>query len=271
MRGSGKSWFIRDAMYELTKRKVPYGTVMSKTEVLNSFFGPYFPNSFIYTDFVESRLKMIVKAQEKKIQKKMKQHDYNLDKVRTPENGYLIVMDDMLADDAAWKKSPSLKQLFYNGRHSNVFFLMSLQFPLGIPTGFRGQIDYIVLFANDQTKDLERLWQNYAGVFQSYKQFVTLFKEVTKVQGQALVIVNGIRGELTDKVFVYRSKDPGPFRFGSPNMWAFHDQNHNSDDDTDDDDDDDPKSRRKKTVTSLANTFQAFGNKDQKYYVTIDT
>ena len=45
-----------------------------------------------------------------------------------------------------------------NGRHYKILFLLTMQFPMGISTALRTNIDYVFIFRENIKKNRERLY-----------------------------------------------------------------------------------------------------------------
>ena len=44
-----------------------------------------------------------------------------------------------------WKKEKTIKSIFFNGRHYNILFILTMQYPLGITPELRSNIDYVFI------------------------------------------------------------------------------------------------------------------------------
>ena len=110
---------------------------------------------------------------------------------------------------------------------------MSLQYVLGIPPALRENIDYVFLFASDGN-NLKKIWENYAGIIPTFKMFKFIFSKCTSDHSCMVIDKTNTSTRLEDKVFYYKARNPGKFRFGSKQFWRFHDENYKSDDDSND-------------------------------------
>ena len=45
----------------------------------------------------------------------------------------MVIMDDCMASKGTWLKDPNILELFFNGRHHHLSFILTMQFSLGIP------------------------------------------------------------------------------------------------------------------------------------------
>ena len=125
-RNTGKSFLCQDLLYY--KRDIPVGTVISATEVANSFYSKMVPPLFIHNQYQEA---IVSKAMDR--QKRV------LEKVVAPEASSrrldpraFLILDDCLHDNS-WTKSTNIRSLFMNGRHYKMLFLVTMQYGLGVP------------------------------------------------------------------------------------------------------------------------------------------
>ena len=216
-RASGKSYLTREILYH--KRDIPTSVVISRTEKLNRFYGEFIPDSFIYDNFDTEILSKIYTRQGKcnednraRVKEGKKEKD---DRV-------MLVMDDCMSSKGTWVKDQNILELFFNGRHHHVSFILTMQYAVGIPPEMRSNFDYIFLLAEDFISNQKRLYEHYAGMFPSFDIFKQVFKDVTQNYG-VMVINNRIHSSnITDKVFWYKAKKVPDFRVGSKIFNKFH-------------------------------------------------
>jgi hypothetical protein len=216
-RASGKSYLTREIMYH--KRSLPSAIAVSRTEKLNKFYADFIPESFIYNEYTSDILSRIYERQGM----------MNEDNKRRTNNGkrekddrLMLIMDDCMSSKGTWLKDPNILELFFNGRHHHLSFILTMQFSLGIPPELRSNFDYIFLLAEDITSNRKRLYDHYAGMFPTFDIFQQVFDELTEDYG-CMVINNRIHSKnIADKVFWYKAKDIPPFKIGSPKFLKFH-------------------------------------------------
>ena len=225
-RASGKSYLTREILYH--KRDLPSAIAISRTEKLNTFYGEFIPDIYIYDEFDTSILNKIFARQAK----------MNEDNKRRLENGkkpkddrLMIIMDDCMSSKGTWVKDQNILELFFNGRHHHVSFILTMQFALGIPPEMRSNFDYIFLLAEDFKSNRKRLYEHYAGMFPSLESFEKVFSEITQNYG-VMVIDNRIHStDITEKVFWYKAKETPRFTLGSRKYIKYHkrkyDKNYN--------------------------------------------
>lgn len=222
-RKSGKSYLVRDLMHSLNKKGFPAGQIYSGSEDWDPYFSKFFPKIFIKDDMRPGEIEDIMLRQKNKVKKRAKvlgeQHG------KSKENNFFLLLDDMQSKNHVWKNSPAFKQVFTMGRHANITLIMALQFVLACSPELRQNVDYSFLFATDGN-DLKKVYDNFASVVPDFKTFCDLFEKCTRNNSCMVIDKNKPRGDWNEHVFYYRAKDPGPYKFGSPAMWKFHETHY---------------------------------------------
>lgn len=216
-RASGKSWCIRELLYH--KRHYPAGVVLAPTDSMTHFYTNFVPPLFVHYEFRTEILSNLFRRQQILATKNEERKEAGRPAI---DSRAFLVMDDCLSAKGEWAKDPNIAEIFYNGRHHNITFLMSMQFPLGIKPEFRTNLDYIFLLADEFYSNQKRLYEHYAGCFPTFEMFRKVFLEVTRNYG-CLVIDNRNRdSDITKKCFWYRARDPGEFTIGIPKTIAYN-------------------------------------------------
>ena len=216
-RASGKSYLTREILYH--KRDIPTGVVISKTEKLNKFYGKFIPDTYIYESFDTTILSRLFNRQNKLSEDNNKRTE-NGKKLK--DDRVILVMDDCMSSKGSWVKDENILELFFNGRHHHVSFILTMQYSMGIPPEMRSNFDYIFLLAEDFISNRKRLYEHYAGMFPSFDIFSQVFTEVTSNFG-CMVIDNRVHSKnITDKVYWYKAKEVPDFKLGSKRYKHFH-------------------------------------------------
>ena len=216
-RASGKSYLTREILYH--KKSIPTTVVISKTEKLNTFYGKFVPDLYIYNSFDTSILSRLYNRQGKLSEDNKKRLE-NGKKLK--DDSVMLVMDDCMSSKGTWVKDESILELFFNGRHHHISFILTMQYSMGIPPEMRSNFDYIFLLAEDFISNRKRLYEHYAGMFPSFDIFQQVFTEVTEDYG-CMVINNRVHSKnITDKVFWYKAKEVPEFTMGSKKYKKFH-------------------------------------------------
>lgn len=225
-RRSGKSYTLRDLLYH--NRDIPYGSIISGTEEASPFFADFVPSSYIFDEYNSAIPQKIIKNQKKK-QKKAKKRGLD-DK----KDKFFFILDDCLYDDT-WTRDKVIRSLFMNGRHYNIMFIITMQYPLGINPQLRTNIDYSFIFNDNNEENRERIYKSFAGVLRSRQIFDDVLNSLDK--HECLVIDNTSSStNISDSVFVYKAKERTGFKVGCEKYWRLHYENMKNKVDSDDDD-----------------------------------
>jgi hypothetical protein len=138
------------------------------------------------------------------------------------------IMDDCLYDDK-WTRDKIIRMLFMNGRHLKIMLIISMQYPLGIPPVLRTNIDFVFILREPTIKNRIKLYENYAGMFDTFELFNEFMKKCTE-DYECLVIDNNVKSnKLEDQVYWYKAENHQDFRMGSKEFWEMS-KNCGSDD-----------------------------------------
>jgi hypothetical protein len=217
-RDTGKSFAVRDLLYH--HRNLPVGTVISPTEAANKFFGKHVPPLFIHDEYTPDVIDNVVKRQ-KLLMREIDKQTALTGACNIDPRAFLL-LDDCLYD-SKWVHDKNVRLLFMNGRHYKIMFIITMQFPLGIPPSLRTQIDYVFILRENLISNRKRVYENYAGMFPSFDVFCQVMDQCTE-NYECLVINNNAKSnKLEDQVFWYKA-DPRPsFRMGAKEFWDLSD------------------------------------------------
>ena len=220
-RGSGKSWVCRALIKHFNY--LPGGVIIAKTEKMSCFYGKFFPDSYIHYEYKSEILENLL-LRQRKIIDKCKQK-YNEGKKLDPRA--FLLMDDCLASKGTWMNDQPILEVFYNGRHYQLLFILTMQFPLGIRPELRCNFDYIFLLAEDFHSNKKRLYDHYAGMFPSFEIFRQIFDQLTDDFGAMVIVNRGARKDILDKVFYYKADNEEIGTIGCKQFKDFHSKNFN--------------------------------------------
>jgi len=213
-RRTGKSTLVRDLLFH--HQDMPLGTVISGTEESNSFYGKMIPPLFIHGKFEPVILSNFVKRQKMvtaKIQEDLKR---GMKSKLDPRS--FMILDDCMYDDS-WTRDENIRYLFMNGRHQKVFFLITMQYPLGIQPALRTNVDYVYILREPFLNNRKRIYENYASAFPSFEFFCQIMDQCTQ-NFEVLVIDNTtLSSKLEDTIFWYKAAIQPDFRIGAPEFW----------------------------------------------------
>jgi hypothetical protein len=224
-RGSGKSWITKAIMFKYSD--VPVGVIISPTEKDSPFYSDFFPDTFIFYKYESKILRKLLnrqalilkKARDKKLEGKF------------IDPRAMLVMDDCLASKGAWAKDPLVSELLFNGRHRQIMYILTMQFPLGITPELRANFDYIFLMADDVLSNLKRIYEHYAGMFPDFNSFKSVFRQLTEEFGAMVIKNRGSRQNIFDKIAYYKAPDlrHSKVKIGCKQFRKYHDKNYDKD------------------------------------------
>lgn len=228
-RDTGKSFLVKDLLYY--HRDIPIGTVISATESANKFYSDIVPGIFIHDEYTPPVVDNVIKRQ-KLLKKRINKEKELYGKSRIDPRSFLI-LDDCLYD-SCWSKDKNIKLLFMNGRHYNMMFVITMQYPLGVPPSLRTNIDYVFILRENLFNNRKRIYENYAGMFPTFEIFCTTMDACTE-NFECLVINNNAKSNrIEDQVFWYKAEPHDNFRMGAPEFWALNKELNKGDNDDDD-------------------------------------
>ena len=216
-RGSGKSFLTRELLFH--KRHIPTTVAISKTERLNRFYGDFVPDIYIYENYSNELLSKVYSRQSKIFEDNEKRIK---DGKKPKDDRMMLIMDDCMSSKGSWVKEEPILELFFNGRHHHLSFILTMQYSLGIPPEMRSNFDYIFLLAEDFTNNRKRLYEHYAGMFPDFASFNDAFTVLTEDYG-CMVINNKIHTtDITEKVYWFKAKETPRFTMGSKKYKKHH-------------------------------------------------
>jgi hypothetical protein len=215
VRNTGKSSLIKGLLYA-KKHVFPVGMAMSGSEDVNHTFKKIMPDTFVYNDYNEDKIKDFIRRQ-----KLAHQH--------LPNPWAFIVIDDCTDDPRIFNK-PLQNNMYKKGRHYKCMYILSLQYAMDVPPQIRTNIDGTFILREPLESVREKLYRNFASIIPTYDLFCTLMDQLTE-DYHAIYIHNATRSnKWQDCVFYWRAKlPPKDWEAGCPEYWDFHKQRYNLD------------------------------------------
>lgn len=214
--GTGKSTLLKDIIYR-HRKKFPIGLIVSETQESSGDFTGLVPDLFIYEHYQQKVIDKLVSRQRRLTRKNGE---------GKPENYAFLILDDCMSD-TRWVKNPTTKGIFKNGRHWDLFFLLAIQYCLGIPPDLRTCIDYVFILREPNIENRRKIWKNYAGIFPTFNMFCDVMDNLTE-DYHCMVIKNRVlSNKIEDVVFWYKAKIHKPFRVGTDSLWRYAEQHYN--------------------------------------------
>jgi hypothetical protein len=246
-RGTGKTEILKDILY--FKRDFPIGTIINPTESANKSFSSIVPPIFIHEEYKPEIIENVLKRQTmimKKINKEVQLYGRSSIDPRA-----FLILDDCLYDNT-WKRDKNIRYIFMNGRHKKLFFLITMQFVLGISPELRTNVDYIFICRENIISNRKRLYDSFAGMFPTFECFCSVMDQCTE-NFECLVIDNTSRSNrLEDQVFWYKAELRADFTIGSRELWELHNQTAGDDEEGEEELFDITSFRKKKNTPQLS-------------------
>jgi hypothetical protein len=219
-RGSGKSYVCRSILNHF--KGLPGGMIIAPTDRMNTFYGKFFPDTYIHYQYKSEIIEKLLYRQKVMIEKMKKK--YKEGKKCDPRT--FLIMDDCLSSKGAWGKDQPVMQLFFDGRHYQIMYILTMQFPLGITPELRCNFDYIFLLAEDFTSNQKRIYDHYAGMFPDLNSFKQVFKILTDDYGCMVIVNRGANKNFLEKIFWYKANEEHIDQIGNNQFNKFHKNNY---------------------------------------------
>jgi len=213
-RDTGKSFLIKDLLYH--HQTIPNGIVISATEDSNGFFGTIVPRMFIHSEYNSNIICNVIRRQYdvlKDIKKRNEMYGQDNTDPRT-----FLILDDCMFDNS-FVKDKAIRYIFLNGRHAKILFIITSQYPLGLPPILRSNIDYVFILREPVVKNKMRIYENYAGMCPTFEVFNKIMDDCTENYGCLVINNNTKSNKLVDQLLWYRAEPRPNFRMGAPEIW----------------------------------------------------
>ena len=219
-RNSGKSFLTRDLLYN--HKDIPSGIVISPTENANKFYGNIIPPIFIHNEYNPKITSEYMKRQ-KHIKKRIMNGENEID------GRAFLILDDCLYDND-WKKDKIIREIFMNGRHWNILFILIMQYAMGVGPNLRTNVDWVFLCRETNMANKKRLYEHYAGMFPTFEVFSQTFDQCTENYGCLVLHTAARSNKLEEQVYWYVGQYQSNFRVCCPEAWTFSEQNYKEQD-----------------------------------------
>lgn len=201
-RGCGKTTLLKDLLSRMTGQ-VDYALAMCPTMESAEMLRECMPASSVYDKYLPSKVDQIVKVA---------QHFMALGKKRK----ILLCLDDCLYDRNVLR-SQAIREIFFNGRHMGITFVVLAQYCMDISPDLRTQIDYLFVMKENIVSNRQKLWKYLFGCVQNFDDFSAIMDRCTQ-NFECLCLDNTLNsGAVQECVFWYKaSLDVEAFRLGAP-------------------------------------------------------
>lgn len=199
-RGTGKSRLAEDIMYRI-KDNVDFGLAMTPTEDTASMLRSHMPDSWVYSAFSCQKIEQMMAMQRQNI-------------VAGKPRDLFLICDDCTYDKKVWR-STAIRDLFLNGRHARITFLMSSQYIMDLTPDLRNNIDYVFCLKQSIIAEKRKLHTYFFGMFEKFDDFSRVMDRCCDNYGCIVLDNTAPTNKLEDCIFWYRSRiDLPPFQIG---------------------------------------------------------
>lgn len=205
-RGSGKSTVAQDVLSY--HRDLKRGVCVSGTEKANPFWVKHIPPCFIHTEYSDR-----ITASLFDMQKRCKE------KLGYAEPAFAI-FDDLLFDKS-FVRSKLTRQIAMNGRHSNIFTIITCQFITDVSPDIRSNIDYVIVLRDNIKVNRERVYNFFAGMFDTFSSFDQTMMACTQDNECLVIDQTALSYKVEDCVFFYKATPDLKYRIGAPCYWEY--------------------------------------------------
>jgi predicted ATP-binding protein involved in virulence len=164
-RGCGKTTLLKDLMYHL-RNSVDFAMAMCPTMESASMLRSVLPECCVFDRYVGNKVDQLVQLAQQLV---------HSDKKRS----FLLIADDVLYDRSVLR-NPSIRNLFFNGRHLRTSFIILAQYMMDLTPDLRAQIDYLYVMRDNIVANRQRLYKNLFGCVSSFENFQSLMDNCTQ-------------------------------------------------------------------------------------------
>lgn len=237
--GTGKTSLVKDILYRHRKRFTK-GILMSGTTASSKDFEGVFPDIFIYNKYKADVADNFWKTQKKIVRRRGKGN---------PKNMACFVVDDCMHEAKSWVSSETIADIFMNGRHYDMLFIIAMQYCMGISPSLRTCLDYIFILRENSYTNKKKLFEHYCSIFPDFKMFCKVLDALT-VNYQCIVVKQrkNLSTKISENIFWYRAELHPDFKIGIPAMWQYHKLRYNPNFEDDNDEVEDGKMKNHRAV-----------------------
>ncbi len=212
-RNTGKSFLTKDILYHM--QGIPFGMVVSGSENVNHFYQDFIPKVLILEEYDDAKMTQLFERQRKIIEKYGK---------NDPRTRCFVIFDDCLYDSGSWRKTKNIKSIFMNGRHYNIFFILTMQYPMGIGPELRTNIDFVFILRENIMKNRKRIHENFCGMFENFNDFNKAMDSLTEDFNCMVVKNNSSSNKIEDQIFWYKAAERQDYKLCDEKYWQYNDR-----------------------------------------------
>lgn len=215
-RRTGKTTLVIDLLWHM--KIIPIFIAMSGTEDGNHFYSKFFHPLSVHGEYKADVVEKLISKQKEKL---MECDRKGINTEKRYDLGIGLLLDDCGYKGRKIMGSESISQIFQNGRHWKICFIVSLQYMMGLPPEARTNIDYVFALRENITVNQKKLYDNFFGIFPKFAQFQEAFTECTEDHHCMVLDNTAGSNKVNECVFWYKATFGRQFRIGSPALWNY--------------------------------------------------
>lgn len=238
--GTGKSHLVTDVLYH--NRDMRAGIVMSGTEEGDPYWAKFIPDLFIYNQWQPDKLEDLIDIQKKK-KRALEAYDVNIEycqkhgrleearkleeRKRAEERAIrkFVIIDDCMYNSSI-SRTDVLRKVFMNGRHWNMFVLLTIQYCVDLHISLRGNAGYVFVCREPIINYRKRIFDNFLGMLPSFAAFEKVMDTCTQNYECLVLDKTAKTTKPEEALFWYKAAASHSFRIGSERLWAYHRENY---------------------------------------------
>lgn len=181
-RREGKTHMMEPMLYQM-RPYFPFVVVFTKTG-FNGDLARIFPRSLIIDDFNDTVVNTIIDEQKQRVSDSKAQPEPQ------PNCRLLLVFDDVLSAEVAYRYSKSMERLFYEGRHYKISCICTSQDSKGLPPALKQNTDVHILFPMQAKRDRETVAENSLPFLMNDRDVRDFLHDVHAFAHLAIFVVN---------------------------------------------------------------------------------
>jgi hypothetical protein len=243
--GTGKSHAVTSILYH--NRSIPAGIVMSGTEEGDPYWSRHVPDLFIYNGWEPQKLEELIDIQKRK-KKALESHDINIEYCKKNNRLHdaaileskkkkeecamrkFVIIDDCMFQSGI-SRTETLRKIFMNGRHWNIFVMLTIQYCMGLDIALRGNAGYVFVCREPIISYRRKIYESFLGMLPSFSAFEKVMDSCTQ-NYELLVLDRTCKStNAEDALSWYKAAPEYKFRIGSDRLWQYHRDNYDKDHD----------------------------------------
>lgn len=178
----GKSEAVKAICHSI-KGQYHHVFVHSRSEPNQKFYEQFIPSDCISSEPNFDKLREAYedqRARKRSYESKVKSGEITLEEAQK-ECQMLIVLDDIAFMGNGVFKDELIKQIWMNGHHEWITFILTLQVAKGMGPMLRDQSDWFVTWYDPSATNQKRLFEDWVGYFPSVRDFKKVYNDITGV------------------------------------------------------------------------------------------